>query len=425
MITPGSSWVLALRASLRRVAASGNVLLVNSQTAGSSFVRRGASRCGIETVECQTAEIRYQQVLSSDSKKVPPDHCFESPIHDRLLCEQSDELIVLNLRKGGNWHSLLKERLETGRRGVILVDLPDLEGASVRTELVKLGAVLWNPGDTEGLPFSVCGSEQSVVTAGDLAQKQGMIQKVGRKHCAKLPAGHSGNDTRSLVEPCQQQTSDGRRIVELVPFPSAENWSFLSHSTRACPGPWPDQTEDDYIDSLFDDRSDSDHSSLMTLERIINSRRLIAAKRIARGGHSVVSFTSVPLIEIPSLRIYRHHRTRWDFEPYGICIRKEWLIERAARPVIYGDKATWKTLNESDRPYFQPKRSGEKEHSAELGPDKVDWSIEKEWRHYGDVDLTSLAENDAMLFVPNYAAAKYLATVSPWPITLWPDPGFA
>ena len=55
-------------------------------------------------------------------------------------------------------------------------------------------------------------------------------------------------------------------------------------------------------------------------------------------------------------------------------------------------------------------------------PAHIDWTIEREWRHIGDLDLSQLPRECGLIFVPNYATARHIATVSSWPITLWPDP---
>ena len=149
-------------------------------------------------------------------------------------------------------------------------------------------------------------------------------------------------------------------------------------------------------------------------------RRLVASLRTARGGCRVVSFTASPLSRLPDLRRFRRHRGRWDFEPFGLCIRQEWMTKRGARPVLYGDDSTWQSLSKSDRPFFQPAHSGSS--SSEDADARIDWTVEREWRHMGDLDLRQLSREDALVFVPNFAAARRLSAVSPWPITLWPDP---
>jgi hypothetical protein len=80
----------------------------------------------------------------------------------------------------------------------------------------------------------------------------------------------------------------------------------------------------------------------------------------------------------------------------------------------------WRNLNESDRPFFQPAHSGRS--SSEDVDAGIDWTVEREWRHVGDLELNLLSRDDALVFVPSFAAARRLSAVSPWPITLWPDP---
>ena len=95
-------------------------------------------------------------------------------------------------------------------------------------------------------------------------------------------------------------------------------------------------------------------------------------------------------------------------------------MHRGARPVLYGDESMWQNMNESDRPFFQPAHSsGSTSDDTDSG---IDWTVEREWRHIGDLDLSRLSHEDALVFVPNFAAARRLSAVSPWPITLWPDP---
>ena len=96
------------------------------------------------------------------------------------------------------------------------------------------------------------------------------------------------------------------------------------------------------------------------------------------------------------------------------------MTKRGARPVLYGDDSTWQSLSKSDRPFFQPAHSGSS--SSEDADARIDWTVEREWRHMGDLDLRQLSREDALVFVPNFAAARRLSAVSPWPITLWPDP---
>ena len=198
-------------------------------------------------------------------------------------------------------------------------------------------------------------------------------------------------------------------------MPSAENWPFLTHCTRRQDGPWPDQDEVDWLDDLILDRADADHSALAAVGRILRGQRLIATAQTIRGATPVVSLTATPLAELDRLRVFRPHRGRWDFEPYGICIRRDWLQRLGARPVQYGDDGFWASLSPDDQPFFQLRHSG-----LSGGDRQIDWAVEDEWRVVGDVDLVALPADAALLFVPTESEAQQIATVSRWPVTIVP-----
>jgi hypothetical protein len=195
-------------------------------------------------------------------------------------------------------------------------------------------------------------------------------------------------------------------------LPPMTSWPYLTHWTRQCYGPWPDEDASDYLDDLILDRDGADHSAFAALWRIVQTRRLIATGQLVRGEQEVVCFTEVPLAEMPDRRSYRSHLARWDFEPYGVCILRDWLQQAGARPVQYGDEEDWLQLPENERPFFQKRLS----HcpSGEV----IDWTIEREWRHPGDVDLSTLAADEALVFVPTMTEARQLAAISPWPVML-------
>ena len=373
---PNAPWLLGLRAALRRVLERKERLVLGDATAGCEFVRRGAELLGMEWEVASTSSNHdaRQKLAMNDHNGIPA--------RDQALADLADELLVLSVRENGHWHRLLRDRLSIGRSGVTLVDLAAPEDSAVRDELRGLGAVSWEPKLKDTRPFSSPFSDSAI------------------------------------IETKNAERADS--VVELVPFPDADNWVYVSHTTRSCPGPWPEQAMNDYLDSLLQSRGDADHSPVGTLERILSQRRLIASGGTARGGIRVVSFTACPLSRLPKLRRFRHHRGRWDFEPFGLCVCKEWLMHRGARPVLYGDESMWQNMNESDRPFFQPAHSsGSTSDDTDSG---IDWTVEREWRHIGDLDLSRLSHEDALVFVPNFAAARRLSAVSPWPITLWPDP---
>ncbi len=368
LIDPRAAWLRGLRAALRRVQQLGDTLVVVDGTAGAELVRRGAERLAIPVEVIQVADDPGSVSTATESEDTIPQR-------DRVLIGSAQTVVVLGVRTNGNVHRALREHLANGGH-VELADLDELQSRAVRDDLIGRGALLWSLGFDDHSPVGVA------------------------------------------VESATPRRTDS--VYEIVPFPSPGEWIFLSHTTRACAGPWPEQTQTDYVDSVLDGTSDADHSPVAALERILTQQRLLASPRTNRGGHAVVCFTAVPLLDLPSLRQFRTHRSRWDFEPFGLCLDRQWLHDRGARPVIYGDEATWQSLPDADRPFFQLTHPTDraKESSAQL----IDWSVEREWRHVGDLDLRELKPDQALVFVPRFAAAMRMAEVSPWPITLWPDP---
>ena len=135
----------------------------------------------------------------------------------------------------------------------------------------------------------------------------------------------------------------------------------------------------------------------------------------------MVSFTAIPLRDLPKSRCFRRHRMHWDFEPYGVCIRQSALVDRGARPVIYGAEQTWSNLCDADRPFFQwceAEVHGSEEKSKDVVG--IDWSREQEWRYPGDLDLTLFERAEIKVFVPSYDEARRIVSHSPWGVTLWP-----
>ncbi len=184
---------------------------------------------------------------------------------------------------------------------------------------------------------------------------------------------------------------------------------FLWHGTRASTGPWPGQSEDDYLEAMILSLRDSDHSALGTLLRIVDQKMLCASTQEIRGKYSVVCFTEVPLGQRAARRIRRVHRGRWDFEPYGIGLSRQWLKNHGARPVTYGDESLWQSMAPADRPFFQRR-------FTRRAASRIDWSTEREWRHLGDLNIRAVPYCDVVVFVPSPNDAKALRSACRWTV---------
>jgi hypothetical protein len=358
LVHPNQAWLAGLRGVLRQIADDGSRLILIEGTAGSNLIGHTARRLGIPICE----------IAASTTSNLTDD---VSP-SDRNVMESADVVYVLQLRANGNIHRLLRERLEHPKAGIVLVDLPGLQAELVKNDLCDQGAVLWSPTENQSRPLDNTSGSGSECNLNSIAATEG--------------------------------------VYTIIPFPSAQEWEFLVHTTRSCPGPWPEESFEQYADSLLESRSDADHSTLGTLRRIVAQKKLIASNQTIRGGSRVVSLTARPLSQLPALHRFRPHRVRWDFEPFGLCLRREWLINQGVRSVHYGDDAVWQSLSDADRPFFQ----------LATGDSGIDWTVEQEWRALGDLNLANLSQDDVILFVPDFQSAKSLAQVTSWPITLWP-----
>jgi hypothetical protein len=293
-------------------------------------------------------------------------HDCPQPGRDAAVVAAADRLVVLALRRGGNLWNLLMARLNDpawSAPSLVLAVGPGLVPRELARPLLDRGATCWQP------------------------------------------------DTGQSV-PAETNTTDNsfHRVD-----PPLEPGQWLTHCTRGQSGPWPDQTEQQYLDQWLLDPYGTDYSAAAALARIVRQRCLRAGVQGIRGGYAVVSFTAAAPAELTKLHVYRRHRRRWDFEPYGIVIRRDWLRRRGTQPVQYGDATLWRRLPEEDRPFFQLRSTQSTGNRA-----AVDWTVEQEWRHLGDVSLADLPADQAVLLVPDLPSARRLCTLSRWPIALLP-----
>ncbi|MBC8872308.1 MAG: hypothetical protein H8E44_22990 [Planctomycetes bacterium] len=393
------SWFTVLRAACMKLDPQRDILL----TAGSTTTARFARRCGqlfglrvlfVDIVDDQRTSLgRWTEtaVLAHDHKNTscdlvsmsPPlaldqgrnqvDSLVGLPDRDRATVALSDRLVALHVRPRGHLDHLLRARLtepDFPAASIYLALGPELVRKELADQLMELGAVGWFVFDA------------------------------------------AGQSDDAAPPPWPEARTADRRPAPVISLPDLRDWPYLTHCTRRRHGPWPDEDENEFLDDLILDRAGADHSALAALWRIVRSRRLIASADLVRGDTSVVSFTAVPLSEIHQLHAFRSHLGRWDFEPYGVCIRRDWLERRGARPVVYCDEQAWSDLAIEDRPFFQKKES--KTPSGRL----VDWTIEREWRHTGDVPLGEIPEDSALLCVPSESEAEQLAAISRWPVVV-------
>ncbi len=409
-------WFRALRASCRRAANA--CLLVSPGTAAAPFVQQAArlfgTRCltlqlpeGDETWEQWQGRVMFE--LTQDSVRAKAcggeSACFqkgylsplldgteveatgrepaglgasrEPPLADRALMALADRVVALHVRRGGHVDTLLRKRLADGAEshGTIRIALGrDLVPPRLRDDLLAEGAIGWA-----------------------LLRR---TRSPTKTLCRSTRAGRSGTHTHSAT----------KRIVGLEEFTDVAE--FVTHCTRRRVGPWPGQSYEDFLDDLILGKEDADHSPLATLRRILSQRAIRASSQGIRGGIPVVCFTEVPLTQLQRLRVFRPHRSRWDFEPYGICLRKAALRKYGGRPVVYDESGSWANVDAGRRPFWQ------KKSSVTATGLVIDWTTEQEWRCEGAVQLDSFAPDDVHVFVTSFHEAHLLLPSCPYRIVV-------
>jgi hypothetical protein len=321
------------------------------------------------------------------------------PLVDRALVAMADRIIPLHVRPQGKVAQLLRRRLDDHR----------FPSASVLPE-----ASLQPTNHSPTAPVPIAASSFS------------MPKRTAGAHHWWQPASH-----RSLIDSDQNVASSAkngksataRRLMDGVSSPcfapilsacwllhqSPEDWPYLTHCTRGRSAAWPDQSHIGYLHSLLLSQDDSDvlASPLLALQRILDQQRLLATNQNKRTPVATVSFSQVPLPKLLAARRFQKHLGRWDWEPYGLCLHRDYLEGIGGRRVIYGDSRTWSALPTADRPYFQ--LTGQSD--VTLG-DEGRWSWEREWRLAGDLRLASIPFQKAFVFVPTWEEACCLQTSS-------------
>lgn len=166
---------------------------------------------------------------------------------------------------------------------------------------------------------------------------------------------------------------------------SEENW--LVHTTRGQVPRLDSRASDAVIDTLLLASSGQTAAEpYQVLERIVRSATLRASCLTTDHRWPVVCFSAKPLLKLLSMRRYRPHLLRWDYEPYGVAIRLEAAQALGLRPVCYGTSRAQTELLPGDEYLFQARGK------------TYDWTEESEWRASGDLKLHHLSRNDVRVF---------------------------
>jgi len=344
-------WIARLRHQLAELPRDGTQVLIHREAAGAELVVAGCRLFGLNSL------ILHREQRSRVRR-------LELPAADESVFALADEIRVLRCRRRGNIARLIQLHLsDPGRRCVpVYMAADSLAALPVeQRQLVRL------------LPDHASGDPVGDIDCS-IPDDQGTVPQ------PHLPADH--------------------------PLICPDRW--LCHWTRPASGPWPGESRQQYCESLL--QNGCDHSACGTLRRILSEQLLRASHLAIRGGHRVVAFTAVPLSEFRARRVFRGHRQRFDFEPWGVALRRTALSDYDLRPVCYGSEESWRALPLADQPWYQK--------GTQDGV--TDTIAEVEWRVPGDVDLSRISSSDAVVFVDNKDAAATIQAQSPWPVLVLP-----
>jgi hypothetical protein len=179
--------------------------------------------------------------------------------------------------------------------------------------------------------------------------------------------------------------------------------AYLVHCTRSPQGPWPNEPLEKFLDELLLS-STIDRTAMDALERIVRGGVLMGSAQATDHRWPVVCFSALPLDQLLNQRCYRSHLHRWDYEPYGIAIRRSAADQIGAQEVIYGDSQDRELLSTHERYRFQSRGR------------TYDWTVEQEWRTLGNVDLSQLEVDDVRVFTATEKEAARLQPLSAWKV---------
>ncbi|KAA1261200.1 hypothetical protein LF1_37460 [Rubripirellula obstinata] len=293
----------------------------------------------------------------------------QSLSRDQILLEIADRIDAVHVRRGGRISAALRSRMLRSNDASIRVAIPP---ASVSKSLKSDAAALVQAGAVGWFDFSI--------------------------DSEKIAAESSTSSTSSEEFSFQTDASW-----------ATQSGQWLIHCTRAPTGPWPDQTINQYRDSMIlGDRSVLNRQPLDSLQQILRSGRLVASSVATSKNYPVVCLTENTLSLTLSQRCFRPHLGRWDYEPFGVAIRRSAATAMGCQPVIYGQPAMKTKLKPDDRFRFHP-----------VGK-TYDWRKEREWRCPGSLDLQAIPSEDLHVFALRSNEAENQLADSPVPVT-WID----
>ena len=353
--------------------------------------------------------------LSLSPASFPASSAMENlPLQDRVAMCCARQVYALRVQSGGTIDCLLKNRLAEPRfpSGCVFVWVPRSQADRKGTREFAAAHMQWLDAGSVGwylLPRCQdenVGSRYRHVTAPWCDTYQPSLVQLTSPYWLCHGGEHSRSCTAS-GHSLASSTIENSFMQQQAGLPD-----YLVHCVRGGQGQLsPAAATDRLLDAWAMDRL-FDETPLDTLLKVLRSGRLRARSALIRGQATCVSFSAVPLDELLQRRSFQSHLGRWDWEPFGVLVRRSELERLGARPVIYGDSATYQTLSPEERPFFQPAMRRSPQST------KKHWFEEREWRVLGDVRFRELPAGAIEVFVSSARQAQAVARMSAWPV-IW------
>jgi hypothetical protein len=178
-------------------------------------------------------------------------------------------------------------------------------------------------------------------------------------------------------------------------------WDYIVHWTRTHHGPWPGESKYEFYKRLVNSGTEYPNKAFNSLKNMIRERKVYASSERIRKSIRCIGFSDLEPESMLKLMRWLPKRVRWNFEPYGIAVRKVAAEKAGIRQVIYGDDDLYEKLSEDDKPYFQSR-----------GKKDVDWSEEHEWRKIGDLAIGDIPDDNLMLISWRKKEAEELTEIT-------------
>jgi hypothetical protein len=193
----------------------------------------------------------------------------------------------------------------------------------------------------------------------------------------------------SFQIPYEARTSQMSYRIDLAALSesvkSVRTGQYVAHWTRASHAAWPSERLIDYYLSVLDAES-YPRTAFATLKHILTEKKIIASSRHIPGNIPTVSFSELSPVELIPLIRWRARYCQMSFEPYGIGIEKPLALTLGIRNVRY---------HQANQ---EPSQTSPEVWLNQSVGKKSDWRAEKEFRHLGDFDFSTVQPERMICF---------------------------